>query len=73
MRLVIGKKPPPALRDNQGKIIHAGPLMISPDFPESWVPSRFKLEKAMEKVKLQVIKYYELKNKEKNDNSNINK
>jgi len=62
MRLVIGKKPPPALRNNQGKIIHAGTLMISPDFPESWVPSRFILEMAMEKVKLQVIKYYELKN-----------
>jgi hypothetical protein len=62
MRLVIGKKPPPALRDNQGKIIHTGPLMISPDFSESWVPSKFRLEMAMEKVKLQVIKYYELKN-----------
>ena len=62
MRLVIGKKPPPSQRDNQGKIIHAGPLVFSPDFPESWVPSRFRLEMAMEKVKLQVIKYYELKN-----------
>jgi hypothetical protein len=36
--------------------------MVSPDFPESWVPSRFTLEMTMEKVKLQVIKYYELKN-----------
>ena len=59
MRMVIGKKPPPALRDNQGKIIHAGELMISPDFPESWVPSRFTLEMTMEKVKLQVIKYHD--------------
>ena len=62
MRLVICKKTPPSQRDNQGKIIHAGQLMISHDFPESWVPSRFRLEMAMEKVKLQVIKYYELKN-----------
>jgi hypothetical protein len=62
MRLVIGKKPPPSQRDNQGKIIHAGTLMVSPDFPESWVPSRLTLEMTMEKVKLQVIKYYELKN-----------
>ena len=62
MRLVIGKRPPPSQRDNQGKIIHAGPLVFSPDFPESWVPSKFKLEKEMEKAKLQVIKYYELKN-----------
>ena len=61
MRMIIGKKIPLAKRDNNGNIIRHD-LFLSPDFPECWVPSRFKLEKAMEKVKLQVIKYYELKN-----------
>jgi len=59
MRMVIGKKPPPALRDNQGKIISAGTLMVSPDFPENWLPSKWKLERAMDKVKLRVIKYHD--------------
>jgi len=71
MRLVIGKRPPPSQRDNQGKIIHAGELMISPDFPESWVPSRFTLEMAMEKVKLQVIIYHELRKKIIWDKENV--
>jgi len=61
MRMVIGKKIPLAKRDNNGNIIRHE-LFLSPDFPECWVPSRFKLEKAMDKIKLQVIKYYELKN-----------
>ena len=59
MRMIIGKKPPPAPRDNQGKVIHAGPLVFSPDFPENWLPSKWKLEKAMDKVKLRVIKYHD--------------
>ena len=61
MRMIIGKKIPLAKRDNNGNIIRHE-LFLSPDFPECWVPSRFKLEKAMDKIKLQVIKYYELKN-----------
>ena len=61
MRMIIGKKIPLAKRDNNGNIIRHE-LFLSPDFPECWVPSRFKLEKAMDKIKLKIIKYYELKN-----------
>ena len=59
MRMIIGKKPPPAPRDNQGKVIRIYPLVFSPEFPESWLPSKSKLEKAMDKVKLRVIKYHD--------------
>lgn len=60
MRLIIGKTPPPAKRDNNGKLITAGELMVSPFFPEEWIPSKIKLEKAMDKVKLQVLRYQAL-------------
>ncbi len=60
MRLIRGKKPPPSKRDNNGKLITAGPLMVSPFFPDWLVPSKFKLEKHMEKVKLQVLRYQAL-------------
>jgi len=60
MRLIIGKKPPPAKRDNNGKLITAGELMVSSFFPDWLVPSKIKLEKAMDKVKLQVLRYQAL-------------
>ena len=61
MRMVIGKKIPLAKRDNNGNIIRHE-LFLSPDFPECWVPSRFKLEKAMDKIKLKIINYHNLEN-----------
>ena len=60
MRLIIGKPPAPAKRDNNGKIIKEGELFISRFFPDWLVPSKFKLEKAMEKKILKIIRYHSL-------------
>lgn len=62
MRLVIGKKPPSQVRDNNGRIIR-GTMEFSGLFPEWLNPNPYKLKFEMNKVKLQVILYHELKKK----------
>jgi hypothetical protein len=59
MRLIIGKKIK-LPRDEFGKAIK-NTLTISPFFPDWLIPSIFKLENEMEKRKLRVINFVEMK------------
>ena len=58
-RLVIGKKPPPEKRDNNGNTLR-GEIFLSSEFPDWLIPSRNKLERAMDKIKRQIIVVHSL-------------
>jgi hypothetical protein len=59
MRLIIGKKPTPEKRDNNGLTIRHK-LAFSPDFPEWLMPSKTKLLEAMEMIQTKKVRYHEL-------------
>ena len=59
MRLIIGKKPTPEKRDNNGLTIRHK-LVFSPDFPEWLMPSKTKLLQAMEMIQTKIVRYHEL-------------
>jgi len=58
-RLVIGKKPPPEKRDNNGNTLR-GEIFLSSEFPGWLIPSKNKLERTMDKIKRQIIVVHSL-------------